>query len=95
MQIVLHSDISRLKFKRQIEMCNLELCDDSIWENLSSHWTAWSELSDCDQSELKSRKRLCNSASGNCENPLDCKNCDESDYRIKEVEECKLKTMPG
>ena len=36
-------------------MCNLQKCDDSIWEGKNSHWTSFGDLTDCDSNELKSR----------------------------------------
>lgn len=84
--------------KREIEMCNLESCDDSIWADNTSGWTDWSDLTDCDINEVKSRHRLCNFATGNCETfNCDPSNCDESkiDYRVKDAEECKMKSIPN
>ena len=50
--------------ERELAMCNLGKCDDSIWEGKNSHWTEFGDLTDCDSNEVKSRHRLCNFSSG-------------------------------
>merc|ERR1719284_28825 len=76
--------------ERELAMCNLGKCDDSIWEGKNSHWTEF------DSNEVKSRHRLCNFSSGKCQGH-ECKDCGEnkSDYRVKEAEECKVKSIPN
>lgn len=63
--------------ERELAMCNLGKCDDSIWEGKNSHWTEFGDLTDCDSNELKSRHRLCNFSSGNCQGH-ECKDCGEN-----------------
>ena len=63
--------------EREQAMCNLGKCDDSIWEGKNSHWTEFGDLTDCDSNELKSRHRLCNFSSGECQGH-ECKDCGEN-----------------
>ena len=41
--------------ERELDMCNLGRCDDSIWEGKDSHWTSFGDLTDCDANEVKTR----------------------------------------
>ena len=78
------------EIERELEMCNLgNKCDDSIWSDAKSHWSDWSDESECDKNEMKSEHRLCNFQSGNCKG-LACVDCNEEDvdYKAHSPAEC-------
>ena len=57
--------------EREIQMCNLDRCNDELWFNEDSGrsgdiWSAWSDWDNCNDDDMKTRTRLCNFSSGNC-----------------------------
>ena len=74
--------------EREIEMCNLRKCDNSIWE-AGQKWSDWGPWNTCNEANLNTRNRVCNFESGTCGGLLDGPHSpDESDYEAVFDESC-------